>query len=354
MNRNTTGCRQDAKASIKSNQNKSLVQSSVAALALAGALSAPLASAQDDPFQLSEKLSVTGFIDMSWTYVDPDEGGSEQSFGLDQFEIDFIYDFDDKLTAQVDLEYQDNGTGEETDIEQAFINYALTDQFSITAGRFLSYTGWETEEPTGLFQFSGTGYAAFFYGGYQQGVSGLYKGKGYTFALSIVNDLGDLEGEARDSEQPGYEFMAAFNLSEEVTFKGFYSQDKLDGTDETITLVNLWASYAAGPVTLAVEYNTSENAPAGIADYGLGYDADGYLLMGNYAWDKVGLTLRYHSYELDGDASDAEFSAITISPSITVSENLLFVFEARFDEIEEAGQDDRDETSFAVEALITF
>ncbi len=79
---------------------------------------------------------------------------------------------------------------QELDVEQAFINYALSDNLSLKAGRFLSYSGWETEEPTGLFQYSGTGYAGYFYGGYQQGVSGLYTGDGYAVAVSVVNDLG--------------------------------------------------------------------------------------------------------------------------------------------------------------------
>ena len=317
-------------------------------LAIAFAAAAPLASA-DDAFKLSEKLSVTGFIDMSWTYVDTDGAGSEQSSGLDQFEIDFLYSFDDKLSAQVDLEYQDNGTGEETDIEQAIISYAVSENLSVKAGRFLSYSGWETEEPTGLFQYSGTGYAKYFYGGYQQGVSAFYSGEGYALAASVVNDLGDLEGEARDTENPGVELMAAFMPSESVTIKGFYMTDTLDGTDETTNLINIWGSYSAGPLTLAAEFNTSENAPAAGEDV----DADGYLLMANYAFEKWGVTLRYHAWELeDGTgATTEEMSGFTISPSYTVSDNLLIVTEVRFDEDD---VNDVDSTSFAVEALVTF
>ncbi len=301
----------------------------------------------EDDFKLSDKLSVTGFIDMSWTYADSDGSSSEQSAGVDQFEIDFLYDFDDKLTAQVDLEYQDNGTGEEVDIEQAFINYAVGDGFNLKAGRFLSYSGWETEEPTGLFQFSGTGYAKFFYGGYQQGISGNYSGDGFGVALSIVNSLGDLEGEARDSESPAIETMVAFMPTESITVKGFYSIDKLDGTDEDIELINIWASYGEGPLTLAVEYNTAENSAF------LGSEADGYLVMGNYAFDSFGLTLRYHAYEVE-DATGMtveDMSGITISPSVTISDNLLMVFEYRMDTDDVS---DIDSDFIAVEALVTF
>jgi hypothetical protein len=41
-----------------------------------------------DGFDLSEKLSVTGFIDMSTVRVEPEKGDSLTDSGFDQFEID--------------------------------------------------------------------------------------------------------------------------------------------------------------------------------------------------------------------------------------------------------------------------
>jgi hypothetical protein len=326
-------------------------------LALAGALAASSAAvplvANAEGFELSEKLTVTGFLDMSYVYTDPDGGSSETSSGVDQFEIDFLYDFGNNLTAQVDLEYQDNGSGEEVDIEQAFLSYAVNDSFSLKAGRFLSYSGWETEEPTGLFQFSGTGYAKYFYGGYQQGVSALYTTDLFDVALSVVNDIGDLEGEGRDTSDPALEFMAAIHPNDAWTLKGFYMTDELDGTSETTDLINVWTSYAIGDLTLAAEFNTSENAPAAVGFAGVGAEAEGYLVMANYAWDKFGLTLRYHESEVETSSGVTveELSAITISPSYTVSDNLLLVFEYRMDEDDITGLDT---DTFVAEALLTF
>ncbi len=326
-------------------------------LSIAGLSSA---HASDD-FKLTDKLSVTGFIDMSWTYTDvegqnlePEDLGSKQSTGLDQFEIDFHYNFSDKLTAQVDLEYQDNGTGDEVDIEQAFLNYALSKDFSIKAGRFLSYSGWETEEPTGLFQYSGTGYAKYFYGGYQQGVSGLYSSDVFSAAVSVVNDLGDLEGEHRDFERPAIETMIALTPSESVTIKAFYSIDKLDGTDEDKTLFNLWASYAQSGLTLAAEFNSSENTA------GLDTEATGYLLMANYCFtDSFGLTVRYHDWEIENATGFVTEDArgFTIAPSYAVSDNLLMVFEYRMDEFDTFSTEEntsKDTDTIAIEALVTF
>ncbi|MBK1880745.1 hypothetical protein JIN87_27935, partial [Pelagicoccus mobilis] len=97
--------------------------------------------------EINENLSVTGFLDMSVFHADDDSGDST-SFDLDQMELDFLFSFDD-ITGQVDLDYQ-RGDAEEIDLEQAFITYDLGEGTSITAGKFLSYMGWETAEPTGL------------------------------------------------------------------------------------------------------------------------------------------------------------------------------------------------------------
>ncbi len=78
---------------------------------------------------------------------------------------------------------------DDTFVEQAFITKKFSDMFSMKVGRFLSYSGWETEEPTGLFQYSGVGYAPFFYGYYQQGISASYSGGMFSVMGSLVTDV---------------------------------------------------------------------------------------------------------------------------------------------------------------------
>ncbi|KXI30213.1 porin [Paraglaciecola hydrolytica] len=283
----------------------------------------------------AKNLSVSGFIDMSYLSIDVDGLGSSHDSGIDQVELNFGYDFGNKLTATVDVEYQNNAEG--VDVEQAFISYAISDNLSIKAGRFLSYSGWEAEEPTGLFQYSGTGYAQYFYGYYQQGISALYSGDKFAVAVSVVNDLAGPQ--STDSEHPGIETMVAFMPTESLTFKGFYS---VDGDTK---MLNTWASYSADSLTLAAEYNSSEDTAFA------GSEADGYLLMANYAFSSFGLTLRYHDYQVE-DAAGVSFedaSGFTISPSFSVNDNLLMVFEYRMDEVNGVDVD-----YLAVEALITF
>jgi len=283
-----------------------------------------------------DPLSISGFIDMSYYATDTDGGETTHDAGLDQAEINIAYDFGNKLSAFIDVEYQNSAEG--VDLEQAFIKYAVSENFSVKAGRFLSYTGWETEEPTGLFQFSATGYAKYFYGYYQQGVSGIYTGDKFAVAISAVSDLAGPQ--SSDFEHPGIETMLALMPTDEITIKGFYSKDG------DVELINTWASYAKDALTLAVEYNTAQDSAF------VGSEASGYLLMANYAInDSVGITVRYNDWEVE-DANGLtveESSGITIAPSYTVNDNLLMVFEYRMDET-----NDVDVDSFAVEALITF
>lgn len=73
------------------------------------------------------------------------------------------------------------------------------------------------------------------------------------------------------------------------------------------TLINTWASYSKDALTLAVEYNISENAPAyvyGGVNVGVGAEATGFLLMANYAFtNKIGLTLRYNDWTMEDVSS---------------------------------------------------
>jgi hypothetical protein len=289
--------------------------------------------------EITNKLSISGFIDMSTVTTKVDGGETISSSALDQFELTFGYDFGDGLTFTVDVENQ-NSTSE---LEQAFMTYSLTDSVSIKAGRFLSYSGWETEEPTGLFQYSGTGYAPFFYGYYQEGVSLYAAGETVDFAISVVNDifaLGD------DISSPGIEMAVAYHPSDAFTAKAFYMTDEAV-TGEDITMINAWAAYSMGDLTLAAEINASENTVAGLNE-----EADGYLLMANYAIGDYGVTFRYHEYEVE-DANGVttnDGSAFTLAASYAVTENLLLVTEYRMDEDDFASDSD----TFALEALITF
>ena len=312
---------------------KSITAGVVAALA-AGA--APCAFAD---IELGEGLSVTGFVDMSYVHYDEDNLPDEKVFGIDQVETSFLYSGSAGVSAQVDIEYNDD---EGTFVEQAFVTKAFTDQFSMKAGRFLSYSGWEAEEPTGLFQYSGTGYGQYFYGYYQQGISASYDAGTFGIMGSVVTSAFDpLE---RDTRDVGYELGVAVSPVEGLTAKAFYIVNNYDGTSANDELINAWLSYSVSGFTFAGEYNT--------ADYADGGEGDGFLLMANYASGPWGVTLRYHDYEIEDDLGITEVknNGFTVSPSYAVGDNLLLVAEYRRDNWGGGIKSN----AIALEALFTF
>ena len=319
----------------KSATSRHLIAAAVAVVTV-GAV--PAARAE---IELGAGFSVTGFADMSVWSLDPDGGPSIDSAGIDQFETDFMWAGSDGISAQVDIEYGENfeGSGDTTFVEQAFVKKAFTDQFSIKFGRFLSYSGWETEEPTGLFQYSGSGYAPFFYGYYQNGVSAAYNGEKFALMGSVVTStFSPLD---KDLDKMGYEVGAAIMPVEGLTAKAFYIKDE----DSDSEVINVWASYAVNGFTFAGEYNT--------ADYAAGAEGDGFLVMANYARGKFGITLRYVDYSIENGAGvdTIDTKSYTISPSYKASDNLLIVAEFRKDDYKVGAPDS---TQVALEALFTF
>lgn len=317
---------------------RSLVAGAVAAAAV-GVM--PVANAG---IELGEGLSVTGFVDMSLFSNDSD--GAAASFGIDQVEVDFLYAGSNGISAEVDIEYGEDASdlvpGDDTFVEQAFITKKFTDEFSIKVGRFLSYSGWETEEPTGLFQYSGVGYAPFFYGYYQQGISAAYTGDKFAIMGSVVNDVFGYAGGAveSDTEDLGYEIGVAVMPVEGLTAKAFYMKD--EKTDREV--INFWASYSMNGFTFAGEYNDG--------DYGAAGDGTGYLLMANYAKGAWGITARYHDWDIENGvgATVTKVKGFTISPSYKAGDNLLIVAEFRTDDPAGASSSN----SLALEALFTF
>ena len=164
--------------------NARVVQTCLFALVvLALSFSFGTASAE---IKLTDNLSISGFLDMSSVLEvlkdDDDETTDETttSLSFDQFELDFHFNYG-SVTARVDIDStgsfthpaEDIGQSQDVVLEQGFVTYTFSKDVlpgaSITAGRFLSSFGFETAEPTGLYQFSfseGIPYPA-----YQNGVA---------------------------------------------------------------------------------------------------------------------------------------------------------------------------------------
>jgi hypothetical protein len=302
---------------------------------IAGAIAACLAPAAHAKIELGSGFSVTGFVDMSYFNLDLDSADStEKSLGVDQFETDFLFEGSNGVSAEVDIEYGGTSTTPETFVEQAFVTKSFGDKFSVKAGRFLSYTGWETEEPTGLYQYSFAGYQPYFYGWYQQGVSAQANFGAIQLMGSVVNSAFDPTDYNSDAD---VELGIGISPGENFTAKLFLIDEGEDSYS------NLWASYKVGGFTFAAEYVDR--------DLDTGADGDGILAMMNYAKGFFGFTVRYVDYSIEDTFDPLETNSITLSPSFKIGDKLLIVTEYRMDEYDAGGIDNN---TAAIEALFMF
>ncbi|HEX2612440.1 MAG TPA: porin [Fibrobacteria bacterium] len=299
--------------------------------------------------KVNDQLTLSGFLDMS-AY---ETGDAAATATFDQFEVDFMYKFSDKLSARADISQggvggglnnvrlvtpSDTITGSSIHLEQAFVTYT-EGPLSLMVGKFLSATGYECAEPTCLYQYSASATVSA-YGGYNTGV-----GASYT-----VSPMASLYGAVFSSEwsgdatiaTPGGEAGLTLTPMEGVTVKGFYLFENIEqpGPDYLKNGVNVWASYAKGPLLVAGEVNYLMNWDAEDSD-GLGF-----LVMGNYKLtDKIAGTVRYSQLKTDAMADPS--NEFTISPSYSITGNWWALAEYRRD-IEAKVN------SYALETTLTF
>lgn len=296
-------------------------------------------------------VEMSGFVVLDHT--NQDTTGSDSAFMTSEVELNF--DFTSGPVAfALDLEAfkgtGDANSGVDTFVEEAVVTYTFNDNLSMSAGRMLSYLGFEAYDAPNMYQISGAYSTQFsyLYDAYADGVSLDYGAD--DFSIGIWAGLED---------QSSFEYAFAYTGIENLTAKYIYAD--YGGSDESKQTI--WASYSVGSLLLAAEAATHENgsiAGATNADSSIG-DTDAYLIMANYGiTDKLSLTVRYSETEddvtsitgtggLNSDGSapaDATVERFTVSPTYMVTDDLALL--AEYTDINDA------EEFVGIELIFTF
>lgn len=305
--------------------------------------------------QLNENLTISGFIDSSYSHSEDEmgssESSSENSFDVDQVEIDFILNFD-QVSGQIDI--QSIG-GKDLHVEQAFFSYDLGNGSSISAGQMDGMLGFEAKEPTGLYQYS----TAYDVVSQVTGVKYAYEADGTFITVSLLdgyNAYGD-DGRLGGSGSSNYAVEVAVgsqltdNLSSFVGafFEDFDTSSSNSGDAHGF---NAYIVYEQDALTAALELFYTES------DFGnddSGVETIGGLAMINYVVSEQGsVTGRISYVEEDfGSYYDAHSVQYTAAYSHAVTENLLLVLEVSFAD-GDYNNVDEDSTMGALEAIFTF
>ncbi len=327
---------------------------------------------------INDFLSFEGFVDMSYSHYDAEADDidldvSDNSFQIDQVEIDWLFDFD-PVTAQVDIQYESSANGEddETEVEQAFVTYHMDGELeglAITAGRYASMLGFEAFEPTGLYQYS-TAYASNYQGdvsplpGYAQGVKATYETDNTFFGLSVQDeafdaDGGRIGGPKRDADS-SYAVEAAASIVLEDGLSFFLGGVYEDADEGDTYILNAYTTYETGAWLFAAELNYGNSeSDAWESDASEDEDVDTLsgLLMANFAYSEVAsVTGRFSYLEYDGGVVDQTLEAFkyTLAHNYAFTDNLLLVTEINYIDGDLDDYGDYEEFVGAVELLFSF
>jgi len=351
---------------------------------------------------VNDFLSFEGFVDMSYSHSDVEfagDKGNENSFGVDQVEISWLFDFD-PVTAQIDLAHlgSDNNRVnraelDNTGVEQAFATYHMDNGSAVTAGMYASMLGFEAFEPTGLYQFS------FAYDmligdttvlpGYAQGVKYTYETDTSFFGISLQDEAFDNgENALGGNPESSYAVEVAGSLILADALTGFLGAAYEDAEDADNYAINAYLTYETGAWIFAAEFNYADiesgSALAGVGaqtaidtfggldagnTFGSNEEVMQFLLMANFAYsEQASITGRisYTDHEADLDAAgtavalEADAMKFTLAHGYAFTDNLFLVTElsyvdGEFDTNNAAfAGDDFDGLQAAVELIFSF
>jgi hypothetical protein len=307
-------------------------------------------------------LALNGFVDAS-NYSDFNT--SENSFGLDQVEVDISQEFSSRARVQADIEYVSDGQGGfDLDLEQGYFTYSAgsAQPWHFSFGRFNAPIGFEGVDPPDMYQYSGGLVGSYCVPGNLTGLLVTTEfGSTFDWAVYAVNGW-DVNTDNNQDKTVGSRLgISPFaNFSFGLSAISGPERDNNNSSRRTVfdldLTYNLTESWLWGG---EFNYGTETNVLAA------GGDADwtGFLIMTNIGFaERWGVTGRFDYLSdndgvLTGQAQD--WKAVTLSPSVALTDALGGLVEFRYDFSNQqtfASDDGMKDNQFttAVEFIYTF
>jgi hypothetical protein len=271
--------------------------------------------------KVNENLTVSGYAVGSYRYTSPDPGDSFDRFDMDAVKTLFTANYK-PVTGTISLYYQPGAPSDVTVLD-AYATVDVGGGSTITAGKFLSYLGYEAFDIPNMSQIS---YANGDYlapiPGYHTGVKWDYSdnafGAGFALLDSVYSGPNYLKGDGELKHNAGFEGYVVYKAIPNLTLWAGFGHDTAGNVihkNRSITTLDFWASYnLSKTASIAAEY---ANRNGGTGDKGYNW-----LLFYNQAFsDKVSTTFRVSGEKMEDGGR--EFTKFTISPAYKINDNFL-------------------------------
>lgn len=288
-------------------------------LTLAAALTLASSLTAFADVKVNDTLSVGGYAAGSYRNTDPDPGTATDKFDLDAAKVLFTGTFK-PVTGVVSLYYQPGAPSDITLLD-AYATVDVGGGTSVTAGKFLSYLGYEAFDIPNMSQLS---YAnGDFLGpipGYHSGVKVDYSDKDTGFGLALLDSVYSgpnyLKGDGELKHNAGFEGYFTYKAIPDVTLWAGFAYDTEGNVihkNHSILTLDFWASYnLSKQATVAAEFCTK--------DGGTGDKGYNWLLFYNYDFgNNVSSAFRVSGEELSNNGPS--FVKFTVCPAYKINDN---------------------------------
>ena len=311
-------------------------------------------------------VELGGFIDIAGQK----QGADSETGFVGQVEINLDFS-SGPISASVDFDLYDGGsttivgvgpdglpntaddvtydvTDGDSALEEAVLTYDFGSGLSVSAGKMLSYMGFEAYDPTNMYQYS---YAYDVGGQNDTGAQMIYDAYDVGFSIDYGTDLFSIGLWSSMEADAGYELALAYTGIENLTAKAIFS-DFSAPASEAYEKSTYWVSYQLDKLLIAGEIAENDQLDTG-------EDVEGFLIMANYAMtDAAALTLRYSGLEITGATNNNiayEGTKFTISPSYVFNDNFSGLIEySSYDAETVSATYVEPEELLAVELIYTF
>lgn len=319
--------------------------------------------------KVNDNLTISGYAAASYESFDLDPGTSWHSFfdgskdtpSADAAKLIFTGNFK-PVTGVASIFYipkiPKGVMKNEVTILDAYLTLDAGSGFSVTAGKFLSYLGYEAFDPVNMSQIT---YGAVTVGtlsaipAYHSGAKVDYADKevGYGFAIvdSVYSNKGIDRGDGEFKHNAGFEgYVTSKGLGDLTLWAGFAYDTKGNFQPHSVLTLDFWAQYAINKqLTVAGEFSTKDGGA-----WAKGWT---WLAYSNYAFtDQFSTVFRVSGEQLSGSTKKAtgaqEFIQYTVGPSFKINDHLIV--RAEYSYYDYSGGPLNSKSLWAVQGIIKF
>jgi hypothetical protein len=285
-------------------------------LAAAVSLAASLTAFAD--VKVNDQLTVSGYAVGSYRVTDPDPGPAVDRLDMDAVKTLFQGSFK-PVTGVVSLFYQPGAPSDVTVLD-AYATVDVGGGSTVTAGKFLSYLGYEAFDIPNMTQISyANGDFLAPIPGYHSGIKWDYSDDKTGFGLALVDSVYSgpnyLKGDGELKKNGGFEGYFVWKGTPDLTlWTGFAYDTEGNNNPEDIVVFNIWLGYNLTKTsTLGLEFVHKDG----------GFGNTGYNWLAFYGLTSGNVINNFRVSGEDLKDGGPSFTKFTYSPGYKINDNFL-------------------------------